>query len=79
MVQRFSPHKTIVVEMESGRDDLSAYGEVVDSAEGRVSLRVPKAETAQVTGRLLSEQPVLDLTVEDPPIEDVIEQVFAEA
>ena len=79
LVQRFSPHKTIVVEMESGRDDLSAYGEVVDSAEGRVSLRVPKAETAQVTGRLLSEQPVLDLTVEDPPIEDVIEQVFAEA
>ena len=79
LVQRFSPHKTIVVEMESGRGDLSGYGDVVDSAEGRVSLRVPKAETAQVTGRLLSEQPVLDLTVEDPPIEDVIEQVFAEA
>ena len=79
LVQRFSPHKTIVVEMENGPGDLSGYGEVVDSAEGRVSLRVPKADTAQVTGRLLSEQPVLDLTVEDPPIEDVIEQVFAEA
>ena len=79
LVQRFSPHKTIVVEMESGQSDLSGYGEVIDSAEGRVSIRVPKAETAQVTGRLLSEQPVLDLTVEDPPIEDVIEQVFAEA
>ena len=79
LVQRFSPHKTIVVEMESGQNDLSGYGEVVDSAEGRVSIRVPKAETAQVTSRLLSEQPVLDLTVEDPPIEDVIEQVFAEA
>ena len=76
LVQRFSPHKTIIVEMENERVDLSGYGEVVESVEGRVSLRVPKAETAQVTGRILSEQPVLDLTVEDPPIEDVIEQVF---
>ena len=76
LVQRFSPHKTIVVEMENERVDLSGYGEVVESALGRISLRVPKAETAQVTGRILSEQPVLDLTVEDPPIEDVIEQAF---
>jgi ABC-2 type transport system ATP-binding protein len=77
LVQRFSPHKTIVVELENEGSDLSVYGEVVDGVDGRVSLRVPKAETAQVTGRLLSEQAVLDLTVEDPPIEDVIEQVFA--
>jgi ABC-2 type transport system ATP-binding protein len=78
LVQRFSPHKTIVVELEQGSPDLSAYGEVVESQEGRVALRVPKAETAQVTGRLLAEHPVLDLTVEDPPIEEVIEQVFAQ-
>jgi ABC-2 type transport system ATP-binding protein len=78
LVERFSPHKTIVVELENEGSDLSVYGEVVEGAEGRVSLRVPKAETAQVTGRLLSEQAVLDLTVEDPPIEDVIEQVFAD-
>ena len=42
-----------------------------------VTLRVPKAETARVTARLLAEQEVLDLNVEDPPIEDVIELVFA--
>ncbi len=77
LVQRFSPHKTIVVELENEGSDLSVYGEVVDGVDGRVSLRVPTAETAQVTGRLLGEQVVLDLTVEDPPIEDVIEQVFA--
>ncbi|MCE2447999.1 MAG: ATP-binding cassette domain-containing protein [Candidatus Latescibacteria bacterium] len=79
LVQRFSPHKTIIVELENGHGDLGNYGEIVASSEGRVSLRVPKAETAQVTGRLLSEQPVLDLTVEDPPIEDVIEEVFERA
>jgi ABC-2 type transport system ATP-binding protein len=31
-----------------------------------------------VTARLLAEMPVADLTVEDPPIEDVIDQVFSD-
>jgi len=44
-----------------------------------VKLRVPKAETPRVAARLLSEQQVADLTIEDPPIEDVIERVFADA
>jgi hypothetical protein len=30
-----------------------------------------------VTGALLANVPVADLTVEDPPIEEVIERVFA--
>ena len=77
LVQRFALDKTIVVELADGGCDLESYGRVLESAEGRVKLCVPKAETAAVTGRLLSEQAVLDLTVEDPPIEDVIEQVFA--
>ena len=76
LVQRFSPHKTIVVELGNGHEDLGEYGEVVSSSEGRVALRVPKEDAAQVTGRLLREQPVLDLTVEDPTIEEVIEEVF---
>jgi ABC-2 type transport system ATP-binding protein len=79
LVQRFSPHKTIVVELDEGAAgvDLSSYGEVVAVEEGRVTLRVPKAATAQVTGRLLAGVPVADLTVADPPIEEVIEQVFS--
>ena len=43
-----------------------------------VTLRVPKRETSQVAARLLSEQSVVDLTIEEPPIEDVIELVFAQ-
>jgi ABC-2 type transport system ATP-binding protein len=70
--------KTIDVELEDGEGDLSAYGDVVESDEGRVKLRVPRAEVARVTARLLAERDVADLTVEDPPIEDVIELVFAQ-
>jgi ABC-2 type transport system ATP-binding protein len=74
----FAAWKTIDVELEDGAVDLSAYGEVVESDVGRVKLRVPRADTARVTARLLAEQEVADLTVEDPPIEDVIEMVFSQ-
>ena len=53
--------------------DLSGYGEVRARDGDRVILRVPKEQTPSVTARLLAEHTVLDLTVEDPPIEDVIE------
>ena len=48
-------------------------------AEGDwITLRVPRSETSPVTSRLLADEQVLDLNVEDPPIEDVIELVFAQ-
>jgi viologen exporter family transport system ATP-binding protein len=70
--------KTIAVALEDGTGDLTSYGEVIHRDGDLVTLRVPKAETARVTARLLAEQDVLDLNVEDPPIEDVIELVFAQ-
>ena len=78
LVQRFTAHKTIVVQLEDCLADLDLYGEVMTCEDGYVTLRVPKTETARVTERLLADLPVIDLTVEDPPIEEVIEQVFAQ-
>ena len=69
--------KTIAVALGNGDADLSSYGELIHRDGDIVTLRVAKAETARVTARLLAEQDVLDLNVEDPPIEDVIELVFA--
>jgi viologen exporter family transport system ATP-binding protein len=78
LVRRFTVYKTIRVQLLGGPMDLQGYGQVVASADGMVTLRVPKADTPRVTGRLLAELPVSDLTVEDPPIEEVIERVFAQ-
>jgi viologen exporter family transport system ATP-binding protein len=75
---RFAAYKTIGVVLEDGAADLSAYGEVLHQEGDRISLRVPKDETSRVTAQLLSDHSVLDLTIEDPPIEDVIEMVFAQ-
>ena len=47
--------------------------------DGRTILRVTRADAPKVTTRMLRDLPVADLTIEDPPIEDVIEHVFATA
>jgi ABC-2 type transport system ATP-binding protein len=80
LVKRFSPHKTIVVELRDGMGgaNFQAYGEVMTQTEAQVTLRVSKSETARVTSKLLADLPIIDLTVEDPPFEDVIEQVFSQ-
>jgi len=78
LADQFAAYKTIGVALENGQVDLDRYGEVLHRDGDWVTLRVPKAQTSQVAARLLADQSVLDLTIEDPPIEDVIELVFAQ-
>jgi ABC-2 type transport system ATP-binding protein len=78
LIEQFSAFKTVGVTLQTAAVDLMKYGEVISQDGARFTLRVPKADTARVTARLLADLPVNDLNVEDPPIEDVIEQVFAD-
>lgn len=43
-----------------------------------VTLRVGRADVPGVTARLLAELPVLDLGVQEPPLESVLAQVYRE-
>ncbi len=78
LIDRYAPHKTITLHLERpiDRADVSAYGEVVAADDVQIQLRTDKAKAAAVTARLLAELPVTDLSVEDPPLEYVIDQVF---
>jgi ABC-2 type transport system ATP-binding protein len=78
LVDSFSAYKTLGATLTNGSGDLSRYGQIMSQDGARVSLRVPRADVSRLTAQLLAEQQVDDLTVEDPPIEDVIEQVFAQ-
>ncbi|MBN8215640.1 MAG: ATP-binding cassette domain-containing protein [Spirochaetes bacterium] len=78
LVGRFAAHKLISIHLATPCAGLAQYGELVSDEEGHVTLRVPKAETPRVTARLLAELPITDLTVEDPPIDEVISRVFTE-
>lgn len=76
LVQKFSEYKTIIVQIRDCDADLTQYGKVLSCDAGRFMLQIPKAETALVTEKLLADLPVIDLLVEDPPIKEVIDEVF---
>jgi len=75
---RMAPFKLVRLDVESeeAAARVEGYAEVLEREGTKVRLRVPRAETSSTVARLLSEIPVVDLTVEDPPIEEVIDQMF---
>jgi viologen exporter family transport system ATP-binding protein len=75
---RFAARKKITVTMPSPPQDLSAYGSVIARDVGKVTFDIARADTSRLAARLLADFEVSDLTIEDPPIEDVIERVFDE-
>lgn len=58
---------------------LSPETVVLAQDNGRLTLRVPRGDTPAVAARLLSSMPVVDLSIENPPLEAVIDQIYQEA
>jgi ABC-2 type transport system ATP-binding protein len=58
--------------------DLSEYGTQVENEEDadKRYIQVRTEDVTRVTSRLLADLPIHDITITDPPIEDVIEQAF---
>lgn len=81
LAHRFGGHKTITATLDSPADlaEMADFGEVVEANGARVVLRVDADRAPAVTARLLGSYAVSDLSIEDPPIEDVIETAFASA
>jgi ABC-2 type transport system ATP-binding protein len=79
--RRIAPVKLIGVALCDGVPaDLSRYGTLMPNGNnhGKQLIQVQADEVAAITARLLSDLPVQDLTIEDPPIEAVIERAFDE-
>ena len=52
--------------------------DAVETSDEGVSVRVPRDDAPRLTAQLLATLPVADLTVEDPPLEAVIDRAYAE-
>ncbi|MFN2519531.1 MAG: ATP-binding cassette domain-containing protein [Candidatus Limnocylindria bacterium] len=78
---RMAPYKLIVATLHDGaRDaDLGRYGTVVSHEEGRVTVRIPRENVPERTARLVRDlgEALVDLSVEDPPIEEVVDRIFS--
>ncbi|HEY5730154.1 MAG TPA: ATP-binding cassette domain-containing protein [Anaerolineales bacterium] len=79
--RRIAPFKLIGVTLgEVNGKDLSQYGEPVQNEEDaeKSFIQVKAEDVTKVTSRMLSDLPIHDITITDPPIEDVIERAFNE-
>jgi ABC-2 type transport system ATP-binding protein len=80
IIDRFSGHKVLTLLFEDGHvpGDLNRYGEIIEVAEPRVKLRVERQEISTVLAAVLAQHTPEDVNVEDPPLEEVIREVFAQ-
>jgi ABC-2 type transport system ATP-binding protein len=80
IIDRFSTDKIVTLLFGDGRmpDDLSRYGAVLERMPPKVKLRVPRASVAKVLALVLAEHTLEDVGVEDPPLEEVIADAFAQ-
>jgi ABC-2 type transport system ATP-binding protein len=81
LVEQVAPHKIIHITLSEPveRAVLAAYGELQRLEGLEAELSVGRAETTRVGARLLAELPVADVNIAEPPIEEIISEVFATA
>jgi ABC-2 type transport system ATP-binding protein len=79
LVRSVRPHKRIALRLSGAldREVLSRVGSVVELHSAKAVLQVRADEVRSAVGHLLDLPSVADLTVEDPPLEEVMRELFA--
>ncbi|NEP18393.1 MAG: ATP-binding cassette domain-containing protein [Leptolyngbya sp. SIO4C1] len=78
LLERFAPYREVTVELDGNlpRDLLSRYGELRTLDGCKAVFIVRREALTQTVSKILADLKIQDLTVTDPPIEDVIGRVF---
>jgi len=78
LIQKFAPYRQIYIELSQSLpiEKLTYYGEVEHLEGRRVSLLVQREGLTRTVGQILADLDVVDLTVTEPPVEEVIGKVF---
>ena len=79
IVDQFSGHKIVTLAFSEDRmpEDLASYGEVLEVMDPKAKLKIARADVTEALAKLLANHAVEDVSVEDPPLEDVIAEVFS--
>lgn len=84
LAQKLAPFKLIRLSLGHGQAahdatlNLPEDAEVIHRENGQLTLRVARGAAAGLTAHLLNKLHVIDLAVEDPPIEAVIDQIYVD-
>ncbi len=78
LVSRFSPCREVKVEFADvyPSDKLALYADIQEIEGASVRFLVPQDLLTKIISQILAELEVVDLSITDPPIEDIIGQVF---
>jgi ABC-2 type transport system ATP-binding protein len=81
IIDGFSSHKviTLLFAGDTIPANLGRYGEVLEENPPKVKLRVDRSVVADSLAAILAQQTVQDVSVEDPPLEEVIAEMFSQA
>lgn len=79
IVDRFSGHKVVSLLFGNGQvpEGLERFGEILSSEPPRLKLRMPRAVVPEALAVILAGYTVEDVSVEDPPLEEVIAEMFS--
>jgi len=78
LVERFSPCREVKIEFAQiyPRDKLETYAQVQEIEGASVKFLVPQELLTKTISQILERLEVVDLSISDPPIDDVIGQIF---
>ena len=80
IVERFGETKLLRLQFEDDApEDLARFGEVVRREGPAADIRIDRGRVSEVLGSLLNLYALADVSVVDPPLEEVIAKVFEEA
>jgi ABC-2 type transport system ATP-binding protein len=81
ITEQFGQAKLVKLQFagEAAPDELAQFGEVTQCDGPAAALKVERARVPEVMGAILSRYSVLDVSVQDPPLDQVIARVFEEA
>ncbi len=78
LVEKWSTakHITLTASRDFTRGELTGYGEISSLDGATANLKVPREKAPQIAAQMLAALPLTDFSVEDPPIEEVVAEVF---
>jgi ABC-2 type transport system ATP-binding protein len=81
IIDRFSGHKIITLLLADAEptNNWTRYGELLDVQAPKVRLKVDRSTVSDALASILANHTVEDVSVEDPPLEEVIAELFTQA
>jgi ABC-2 type transport system ATP-binding protein len=80
IVDRFSGFKIVTLLFAQDRfpESLGKYGQVLELEPPKARIRIERQSVPKVLANILDQCPVEDVSVEDPPLEEVIAEMFSQ-